>query len=104
SKPEAEPEPPSRPQPVVLPLSIRASEHQLQSRIELLALLSNAADQIGDWNQAAEFERARLGLLAGAEARRDSRSRIERLLAKQKGVSRDKRLLFTVSESVVSLD
>ncbi|MFN0088232.1 MAG: hypothetical protein ACKVX9_22770, partial [Blastocatellia bacterium] len=57
-------------------------ERQLQSRLELLALLSLAAEQTGDLDRAIDFERARHAV------RRDSRDRLDALLAKRKELRR----------------
>ncbi|MFN0088007.1 MAG: tetratricopeptide repeat protein, partial [Blastocatellia bacterium] len=51
-------EPPPR-SPRFQSLPARAGERQLQSRLELLALLSLAAEQTGDLDRAIDFERAR---------------------------------------------
>src|SRR5262249_11706100 len=58
-KDDAGSKPQARQQEQLLLLTARSSEHQRQSLIELLALLSNAAEQIDDWTKAIEFERAR---------------------------------------------
>lgn len=78
--PAAEPdfeEPPPRPLRFQS-LPARAGERQFTSRLELLALLSLAAEQIEDFDRAIEFERARLAV------RRDSRARLDALTAKRK--------------------
>ncbi|MGH9842185.1 MAG: hypothetical protein ACREEM_25825, partial [Blastocatellia bacterium] len=99
---EFEPEPKRAPRLLTLPT--RAAERQAQSEIELLALLSAAAEQTGDWSKAVEFERARFDGLPNAAARRESKSRIESLLAKQRDESRKPKLTYTVNESPVSLN
>jgi hypothetical protein len=73
------------------PLAVLATERQAHAREELLALLSTAAEQIADWRQAIEFERARFDLLADAGARRDSKARLGTLLARQKESARKTR-------------
>lgn len=85
-------------------LSVRAAQRQARSATELLALLSAAAEQTGDWSKAIEFERARFDRLLDAGARRESRSRIEALLAKQKEQSRKSKLSYTVNEYAVSVN
>jgi hypothetical protein len=86
--------------PRLAALSVRAAERQAQSRIELLTLLSAAAEQIVDWNRAIEFERARFDLLLNQQARRESKSRIEALLAKRN--ERKAPLSFAINENAVS--
>ncbi len=86
---EVEPEPIR--QPRLQTLSACAAERQARSANELLALLSAAAEQTGDWNKAIEFERARFDRLLDAGARSESKLRIEALLARQKEESRKPR-------------
>ncbi|MDX2029981.1 MAG: tetratricopeptide repeat protein [Blastocatellia bacterium] len=74
-------EPPPR-SPRFQTLSVRAGERQLASYLELLALLSLAAEQIEDLDRAIDFERARLAV------RRDSRARLDALLAKRRELRR----------------
>jgi hypothetical protein len=81
----------------LVPLAVLATERQAHAREELLALLSTAAEQIADWRQATEFERARFDLLADAGARRDSKARLDTLLARQKESARKtKRIEFSL--------
>ncbi|MCI0336158.1 MAG: hypothetical protein L0226_01160 [Acidobacteria bacterium] len=79
-------------------LSARAAERQRQSQIELLALLSNASEQINDLSKAADFERARLALLTNTTERRKSETRIEFLTNRQKEQSAKKTISFTVEQ------
>lgn len=61
-------------------LAARAQAQGTQARNDLLGALSAAAEDAGDLNRAAAFERARFTLLADAMARRTSAARIARLL------------------------
>jgi len=65
-------------------LPARSSRRQSQSQLDLLALLSISADQIGELEKAMEFETAKLNLSPDPAERRKSESRLEQLKAKQK--------------------
>lgn len=91
--------------PVIAPkfptLAVRAAERQRKSRLELLSLLSSAAEQIGEFDKAAEFERARLVWL-NTDERRNAESRVDQLNAKQKGKLAKRGLAMTVDERPVA--
>jgi tetratricopeptide (TPR) repeat protein len=96
-------------QPVVderhalLTLAARASERRAQTRLELLAQLSEAAEQIDDLNTALKLARVRLGLLAGRGAEREAAaSRIERLLALQRARAAGREDELTVDQNLVA--
>ncbi|HVG35480.1 MAG TPA: tetratricopeptide repeat protein, partial [Pyrinomonadaceae bacterium] len=61
----------------------RAVERELESRRELLGLLSAAAEQTGDLDRAVEFETARLNLLSATADRQSSEARIRKLLSRR---------------------
>lgn len=82
-------------------LGARAEERQLKSQPEMLALLSTSAEQIAEFDKAAEFERARLNAL-NADERRQAESRIDQLKAKQKEKSNKRGWLLTVDERPVT--
>jgi tetratricopeptide (TPR) repeat protein len=84
-------------------LAARSGYRQQQSQIELLALLSVSAEQIGEFGRAMEFERARLNLPLGVEERRKTESRIEGLKAKQKERSRKSALSLEINEYPITL-
>jgi tetratricopeptide (TPR) repeat protein len=65
-------------------LEERAESRKEASSSELLGLLSVAAEQLRDYDKAVEFERSRLGRLAGADERRASRERSARLVSLRK--------------------
>jgi predicted Zn-dependent protease len=60
-------------------LKERATVRRVASGAELLGMLSAAAEQSGDFDKAAEFERARTGRLFDAGERTASRERVARL-------------------------
>lgn len=78
-------------------LLVRAEERQRKSRLELLAMLSTSAEQIGEFDKAAGFERARLDALS-ADERRRAESRIEQLKSKQKEKSNKRGWPLTIDE------
>ncbi len=86
----------------LLPLAKQATEHQQQSRVELLALLSASAEQIGQFDKAADFERGRLALLAKADDRQKAEARIEQLKAKQKEKANRRRIPLAVDDRLIA--
>lgn len=85
----------------IVSLPVRASERQKASRLELLALLSSSAEQTGEFDKAADFERARLASL-NADERRKVEARIERLKAKQKEKHEKRGIPLTVNDRPVT--
>jgi tetratricopeptide (TPR) repeat protein len=83
-------------------LQERAAEGELQSRMELLGLLSQAAEQVGDLNRAVEFERARLKLLHAPVEQQSSEVRIKQLLSRQKENSRRAVVTYKVDQSLIA--
>jgi hypothetical protein len=83
-------------------LFVRAEERQRKSRLELLAMLSASAEQIGEFDKAAGFERARLDALS-ADERRRAESRIEQLKSKQKEKSNKRGWPLTIDERPVTV-
>jgi hypothetical protein len=84
-----------------LTLSARTLERQKRSRLELLVLLSLASEQIGEFDKAADFERARITSLS-ADERRKAEARIEQLKAKQEEKAKKRAVPMTVSEALVA--
>ncbi|MBL8191823.1 MAG: hypothetical protein JNK38_27670, partial [Acidobacteria bacterium] len=82
-------------------LVVRADERQRKSRLELLAMLSASAEQIGEFDKAADFERARLNALS-ADERRQAESRMDQLKARQKEKANKRGWLLTVDERPVA--
>lgn len=80
----------------LLPLEAEAAERERRSRLDLLAVLSNAAEKTGELRQAIELERARFELAADVTTRGQSKSRIATLLSKENEASMKKRSSFTV--------
>jgi tetratricopeptide (TPR) repeat protein len=83
-------------------LQERAAESEVQSRVELLGLLSQAAEQVEDLNRAVEFERARLKLLHATAEQQSSEARIKRLLASEKENSRRAMVRYKVDQSLIA--
>lgn len=81
-------------------LIVRADERQRKSQLDLLAMLSASAEQIGDFDKAADFERARLNAL-NADERRRAESRIEQLKSRQKEKLNKRGWPLTVDERPV---
>lgn len=80
----------------------RAVERELESRRELLALLSTAAEQVGDLNRAVEFERARLALLLHTSQRQSAQARIRQLLSRRQENSRRAAVAYSVDQSLIA--
>jgi tetratricopeptide (TPR) repeat protein len=80
----------------------RAAEREIQSRKELLGLLSGAAEQVGDLSRAVEFERVRLKLLTAASERQSAEARIGQLLTRQKENSRRAVVTYSVDQSLIA--
>lgn len=85
----------------LLNLSALGAERQKRSQVELLALLSASAEAIGEFDKAADFERARIVWLASDE-RRKTETRIEQLTAKQKEKANKRGITLTVDERPVT--
>jgi len=79
-----------------------AFQEERRSRSELLGLLSFAAEKINDFSNAADFERARLNLLANEDERRKAETRIDQLTAKSRELAERKPVIFTVDERPVT--
>jgi tetratricopeptide (TPR) repeat protein/lipopolysaccharide biosynthesis regulator YciM len=77
-------------------LNVQAAERERRSRLELLALLSDAAEKTGQLRQAIEFQRARFDLSPDASTRAESKTRIAALLSKEKDLFNKKRAVFVV--------
>jgi hypothetical protein len=86
----------------LLPLAAQSAERQRQSRVELLALLSTAAEQTGEFDKAADFERTRLALLPKTDERQKAEARIEQLKAKQKEKANRKSIPLTVDDRLIA--
>ncbi|MFN0107234.1 MAG: hypothetical protein ACKVZH_00145 [Blastocatellia bacterium] len=87
-------------QPKFQTLAVRATERQNKSRVELLALLSSSAEQVGGFDKAVEFEQARMDSL-NADERRNVEKRIEQLKAKQKEKANRRGVALMVDERPV---
>jgi predicted Zn-dependent protease len=80
----------------------RAAVRETESRMELLGLLSKAAEQVGDLNRAIEFESARLKLLHATAERQSSEARIKQLLSRRKENSRRVVVIYKVDQSLIA--
>jgi hypothetical protein len=80
----------------------RVAEREIQSRLELLGLLSSAAEQVGDLSRAVEFERLRLGLLSVPAERQSAEARIHQLLSRRKESERRARITYTVEQGLIA--
>jgi tetratricopeptide (TPR) repeat protein len=83
-------------------LSERAAARELESRREILRLLSEAAERTEDLNLAVEFERARLKLLPAEGERRAAAARIAELLSRQKENSRRAVVAYSVDQNLIA--
>jgi tetratricopeptide (TPR) repeat protein len=83
-------------------LKERAVERELESRRELLGLLSTAAEQVGDLTRAVEFETARLKLLPREAERQSARARIRQLLSRRQENSRRGTVAYSVDQSLIA--
>jgi tetratricopeptide (TPR) repeat protein len=80
----------------------RAAERELESRRELLRLLSTAAEQIGDFKRAVEFETARLKLIPSTAERQSAQARIRQLLSLRQENSRRSTVAYNVDQSLIA--
>lgn len=80
----------------------RAVERELQSRRELLGLLSRAAEQTGDLERAVEFETARLKLLSAPTERQSAEARIRQLLSRRQEVLRRTAVAYSVDQNLIA--
>jgi tetratricopeptide (TPR) repeat protein len=86
----------------LISLSERSSRRLSQSQLELLGLLSISSEQIGELENAIEFETAKLNMSPDSAERRKSESRIEQLKAKQKERRRKTPLSIEFNENAVT--
>ncbi|HEY0378041.1 MAG TPA: tetratricopeptide repeat protein [Pyrinomonadaceae bacterium] len=89
-------------EPRYMTLRERAAARELQSRRELLRLLSEAAERTEDLGLAVEFERARLKLLPAASERQAAEARIAELLSRQKEDSRRPVVAYSVDQNLIA--
>jgi tetratricopeptide (TPR) repeat protein len=85
-----------------LTLNARAEERRAQTRLSLLGLLSEAAEQTGDLDRALKLARGRLALLPEGALREAAALRLEHLLAVQRAQAGAKGLGFTVDQKLVA--
>ena len=78
------------------------AEREIASRIELLELLSGAAEQIGDLSRAAQFEKVRLKLLPTGAERQSAEARLGQLLLRQRDNSRRVVVAYSVDQNLIT--
>ncbi|HEY8188195.1 MAG TPA: hypothetical protein VIF64_19155, partial [Pyrinomonadaceae bacterium] len=84
-------------------LRTRAIVRQRNARVELLELLSVAAEQIEDLRRATELEEARLRLLMTVADKRTAKLRLERLHEMQRTIARQPKPSLVIDQRLVSL-
>jgi tetratricopeptide (TPR) repeat protein/cytochrome c-type biogenesis protein CcmH/NrfG len=80
----------------------RASEIEIRSRTELLGLLSQAAEQVGDLGRAIGLERARLKLLPQGAERQAAEARVDQLVSRKEESLRRATVKYKVDQSLVA--
>jgi tetratricopeptide (TPR) repeat protein len=83
-------------------LGERAVERELESRRELLGLLSTVAEQVGDIDRAVEYETAKLKLLALAAERQTAQARIRQLFSRQQENARRGAVAYSVDQRLIA--
>lgn len=83
-------------------LAERAAENYEKSLLEILGILSNDAEIIGDFSKAIEFEERRFGLLSGDENLQNSRNHIAELERKIYERSGNMKIDFRVDGSLAA--
>jgi predicted Zn-dependent protease len=83
-------------------LSERAAKRQEYARAEMLELLSQAAEQIGELNRAAELETTRITFLGQAADKQAAQLRVDRLRETLRKVERERKPAFVVDLKLVS--
>jgi len=78
----------------------RAEQQERATHINLLAMLSVAAEQIGDLNRALELERLRLTLVTTASEKNATQARMDHLQQKLAADDADKIRTLSVSSAV----
>ena len=82
----------------------RAERRKRTSHANLLAMLSSAAEQIGDLNRALEFERLRLASVNTVIERNATQARLDHLEQLQTAAARIRRISLVVDQKLVAGD
>jgi hypothetical protein len=82
----------------------RAERRKRTSHAHLLAMLSSAAEQVGDLNRALEFERLRLALVNTLSERNATQARLDHLEQLQTAAVRIRRVSLVVDQKLVASD
>ena len=80
----------------------RAEHRKRTTHTNLLAMLSAAAEQLGDLNRAVELERLRLPLLNTLSERNATQARLDHLQQLQNTTARTRRVSFVVDQKLVT--
>jgi hypothetical protein len=84
-------------------LAQRAEERKRASHLNLLALLSVAAEQLGDWDRAYQFEQLRLSLLIKTSDRDLALARLNHLREVRNG-AQPRKLSLVIDQKLVGAD
>ena len=84
-------------------LRARTEVRKRTARAELLELLSEAAERMGDLDRASEMEKARLAILASSADRRTAHLRIDRLHELQRKAERQPRPSLVIDQKLVAV-
>src|SRR6185503_3784507 len=82
----------------------RAERRERATHANLLAMLSAAAEQVGDLNRAVEFEQLRLALLNTESDRKTTHARLDHLQQLQSAPGRVRRVSLVVDQRLVAGD
>ncbi|HJS22961.1 MAG TPA: tetratricopeptide repeat protein [Pyrinomonadaceae bacterium] len=80
----------------------RAEQRKRTTNMNLLAMLSAAAEQLGDLNRAVELERLRLPLLNTVSERNATQARLDHLQQLQNTIARTRRVSLVVDQKLVA--
>ena len=82
----------------------RAERRERATRMNLLELLSSAAEQLGDLNRAVELERLRLAFVSNDAERNATQARLDHLQQLQTTAARVRRVSLVVDQKLVASD
>jgi len=80
----------------------RAEQRKRTTRFNLLAMLSTAAEQLGELNRAVELERLRLALVNTSAERNATQARLDHLQQLQSSANRVRKTSFVVDQKLVA--
>jgi tetratricopeptide (TPR) repeat protein len=82
----------------------RAENREQATHVNLLAMLSAAAEQVGDLNRALELERLRLSFVNTVTERKATEARLDHLQQLQSAAARARRVSLVVDQKLVASD